>query len=520
MKRYSLYFSILFVLALHPKQIFGQVLYPNSELLNYYRFYEIKNIHNQQDRLNIFPSIMHQYNSTDSAEWNPWKIKTDYNHKTQLLPIRLENHYNTQIANGYNDGALWKGAGYTGSIQGGFTGDYGILKFTFAPIFFYSENSEFQLAPQNDSNNSFNYQFKSNRIDYVQRFGNKSFSDFDFGQSEIRLALKNFTIGLSTENIVWGPAQQNPIMMSNQAAGIPHIDLGTNKPINTKIGLFEAKFYYGILEKSDYFDQANTWNYRYWSGTSIGYSPSFLPSLTLGFNRSFYKKMADFKATDLLVFLGSFDDTDGDPAINDDFDQLGSLSVRWLFKEVGFETYFEFAKNDFGGKLHGTTPEHSRGYVIGFSKYFELKEEDVLKLTYEHTSLDKPKSYVYKYNNSWYTHAIVRSGYTNKGQLIGAGIGPGSISDYFEAIYINKSSYLQLAAQRTRFDDDYFYETQINNENNHDHEWTLSSSYSKFFNAYQIGTVFEYSYRKNKYFVENNNITNFYFGLTIQRYFR
>ncbi|MBU2912399.1 MULTISPECIES: capsule assembly Wzi family protein [Reichenbachiella] len=519
MNRYTIYFALC-MLIVHINTLHAQVLYPDSEYLEYYRILEIKN-EGISNRMNIFPTIVSQYNK-DSITWNPWKdnfqLDQQKNKSISLLPARLTNHYNSTYAHGYNDGALWKGKGYTGSIQGGVTGKYGLLEFTIAPIVFFSQNSAFELAPQTSDNNPYNYQFTNKRIDYVQRYGDQSFAEFDLGQTDIRLVYKSFTIGASTQNIVWGPAQRNPILLSNNSSGIPHIDIGTHKPVNTKIGRFEGKIYYGLLKKSDYFDEDTQWNHRYWSGFSASYNPSFLPSLYLGFNRVLYKKAKDFVPLDLLVFITNFDDNDGVDGVNDEYDQMGSITMRWFFREVGFETYLEFAKNDFGGKLYGTEPDHSRGYTLGFSKYIDLKNKDLIKLTYEHATLDQSKSNAYRATPTWYAHHIVKQGYTQKGQILGAGIGPGSSSDYFNAQYVFATGILQLTAQRIRFNDDYFYDT-IKDENRHDHEWTLESTFSKFIGNYLVGMHFGMNFRQNMYYVENNDKTNVSISLNLSKNF-
>ncbi|MEQ9467189.1 MAG: capsule assembly Wzi family protein [Ekhidna sp.] len=504
-------FAIVSLLA---RPSISQVLYPESEYLDYYRILEIKNP-DQERRLNIFPSILIPY-GVDSLGWDAWGNNTSAH--ARLVPVRWAHHYNSSYARSYNDGALWRGKGYTTSIQGGVQGKIGKLEFTLAPIVYFSQNADFELAEPRDENNPYNYQFRNKRIDYVQRYGDASFAAFNPGQSEVRAVFKKATIGVSTQNIVFGPAQFNPLILSNNASGIPHIDIGTYKPIKTRIGWIEGKVYYGMLKKSDYFDGSDEWNYRYWSALSVGYSPGFLPELTIGFNRAFYEKSTDFSPIDLLVFINKFDDTDGDPRINDEFDQMGSITMRWLFPEVGFEAYAEYGKNDFGGKIWGTAPEHARAYTLGISKYIDLTPSSILKLTYEHTSLDKAKNSIYRPYNSWYSHGIVKSGYTIDGQIIGGGIGTGSVSDVVDAQYFSPKGRLMFRIQRIRFDDDYFFE-EIQDELNHDHEWTLESAYSQFWGSYLVGFGAGLHFRQNQYFIKENDKTNLSLSLSITRAF-
>lgn len=498
----------------------AQILLPDSELLAYQRILELKN-DNIDQRLGIFPSLVNQYQK-DSLEWNVWsehyQPQSLKNKDIRLETIQFSNFYNSGYPRGYNDGAIWKGKGLTTVFQAGVSGKYGMIEYSFAPVIYYSQNAEYELAPQNGNTNIYNYQFNRN-VDFVQRYGDNSFTDFDWGQSAIHFVYKAFSIGASTQNVVWGPAQLSPMLLSNNAAGIPHVELGTHKPVNTKIGAIESKFYWGKLRESDYYDDNEENNNRFWAGFVLAYNPSFLPGLTLGFNRAFYKKAEEFVNKDLAIALWRFSDPNDIEGTNDEFDQMGSATVRWLFKEVGFEAYLEFGKNDFGGKLIASAePEHARGYTLGFSKYVDVLKTNVLKLTYEHTTIDKAKSGLYRGHNSWYTHGIVKHGYTQNGQVLGAGIGPGSNTDFFDAQYFFKSGRIQLIAQRIRFNDDYFIEN-IEDKFRHDHEWTMEAKYSQYWKGILVGVRAARSSRTNIYYELDNDMLNWSFGLTLTKQF-
>ena len=73
-----------------------------------------------------------------------------------------------------------------------------------------------------------------------------------FGQSSVRLNWKKLSIGISSENIWWGPSLRNSIMMSNHSQGFNHLTFNTIKPIKTFIGNFEWQFITGRLENSGY----------------------------------------------------------------------------------------------------------------------------------------------------------------------------------------------------------------------------------------------------------------------------
>ncbi len=494
----------------------SQVLDPNDMLLDYYKMLELKNPQ-MQERIGIHPSIVHSYQK-DSLKWNPWEeyliAPEDDKRSFKPLPIRTKASFNSNYARSYNDGAVWQGRGLTMQAQGGFTGKYGKIRYTFAPVIYWSQNRSFDLAENtNPEINRYNYQFNTRgSIDYVQRFGPDSFFDYDFGQSEIRVVFNWFTVGLSTQNIVLGPAQRNPIILGNTGGMMPHIDLGTDGPIETSIGKFEGKLYWGRMSESDYNNDLSTNPNQYFTGLAVAYSPKWIKGFQLGANRFFYKRWQDFTFQDYISGIVRYNPPEDRVFGNDDLDQTASLTMSWRFPEVGFEAYMEFAKSDFGGNVFRSEPEHARAITLGFIKVLEYNDFDI-KLNYEHTTLGQPKNSAYRFYNRYYSHSVVRNGYTHNGQLLGAGIGPGSNGDWFDAKVYFKKSMIGGTLQRIRFDDDYFFANFADKEL-HDFEWTLGMQYERLMKTGRLGLEFNFSNRKAVYFIEGNDETNVYAAIS------
>ena len=485
-------------------------------LLNYYKVLELKNPQMEQ-RMGIHPSIVHSYKK-DSLSWNPWSDYLvgleDKKETFKILPARVKASFHSDYARSYNDGAVWQGKGLTTQLQGGITGKYGKIRYTFAPIVFWSQNQPFELAENTDSDlNQYGYQFNPRgSIDYVQRFGPDSFYDFHFGQSEIRAVFNWFTVGLSTQNIVMGPAQRNPIVLGNTGGMIPHVDAGTDKPLNTSIGKFEGKIYWGRMNESDYNNPISTNPAQYFTALSVAYSPKWIEGFSLGANRVFYKTWGDFSFQDYISSIIRYNSPDDVAVGNDELDQTASLTMRWVFREVGFETYLEFAKNDFGGNVFRSEPEHARAITLGFIKLLDYQDFNIM-LNYEHTTLGQPKNFLYRRYNRYYSHNIVRNGYTHRGQLLGAGIGPGSNSDWFDAkVYFDKSM-IGATMQRIRFDDDYFFDN-FSRKEQHDFEWTLGLQYERLMTSGRLGLEFNLSNRVSTYFIEGNDKTNMFAAIS------
>jgi hypothetical protein len=253
----------------------------------------------------------------------------------------------------------------------------------------------------------------------------------DPGNSSIRLEVGAAAVGFGTENLWWGPGVRNAILMSNNAAGFPHAFLETGRPVDTRIGTFEGRWIFGRLQLSDWFDSAYVDPGRYLVGAVAAFSPAAVDGLTLGAARVFYALAPEggVSASEaLLVFQTPSKGklaTPENPKGDDERDQLFSLFARWRLPQSGFEAWFEWARNDHGNRIldYLLSPEHSQAYTLGIRKVASLEGGRLFSLTGELTHLERvPKGFA---NPPYYAHHLVPPGYTQRGQIIGAGVGTG-----------------------------------------------------------------------------------------------
>lgn len=400
--------------------------------------------------INIYPSIACRD-----------QIKGSFN----LLPIYWNNVYNSAYAKGMNDGPAWQGRGLNSTLAFGFSGRVGRLTYVISPMLEWVQNKPFYTGANLSNKNPFQYPF-DNHIDWVMRYGNNSFARLFPGQSQIALDLKPVLISLSTQNMRWGPAIYDPIIMSTNAPGIPHLRVGTDKPIHTGIGSFEGNLFWGTLKESKYFNSVAKDNIRYFSGIEIGYRPSFFKGFSLGIQRVFYTQtqyLTNFFYDGFIVFSRFFNNgkshlVNGN-LLNDYYDQLASLTFRWQDPATDFQIYFEWAREDFSSSINDfiQEPDHSRGYTAGIYKIFHISTGHSIRFIYEHTSLAVWETSFIRPTPSFYTHDLNQQGYTNNGQIIGASIGPGSQADRLNMAYLWGKNSLTFEYQRTRYNDDYFY---------------------------------------------------------------
>ncbi len=439
--------------------------------------------------------------------------------------------YNSTMPRTANDGALWAGKGLSTIISAGGELRWGHFTARLYPSVVYAQNQAFTLAvgPGNTAS-PYAYPWHAG-IDFPQRFGTSSLSSLDWGQSAIRYDRDWFTAGVSTENLWWGPAYRNPIIMSSAAPGFPHADLGTGRPVRTPIGDFELRWIWGILTRSSYSaDSGDT--RRVFNGGTIGYRPSFLPGLSLGFTRVLYQEWPH-DGWDAAEFLGLFSqftnaghtDKYGEP-INDYDDQLASMTARWLLPESGFEVYLEYAREDFPLSVRALVlqPDHSRAYTAGFQKTLPSPTGSYV-LRGENTVLGQTGTYSIaalggSSSPGYYTHGMVVEGYTNRGQLLGAPIGPGSNSQYLGLDHYTASGRTGIFVERIRYDDDYAFSSLQNVPNaelSQQVDLTLGLSLLRFSGTYDIGASMELTRRLNQYFVINNDVTNLKLSFSLTR---
>lgn len=371
------------------------------------------------------------------------------------------NSFNTASPYGQNDGALWQGRGYNTSFTTGAKIEGYGFEVTFKPMVTFSQNLKFEINSE-IYKNPYSYSFYSENIkdynssskfshiiDYVQRYGDNAFFDFSFGDSEIRWNWHTFTIGFGTQSPWLGPAQLNPMLGSNNATPYPKIDIGLRKTpvtipfIDLYIGDIEGRVWNGMLFESNYFDNNSNNNKRMLNAMSASYSPSFIPGFTFGLNRIF---MTYWKPENFSYILRLFTTKGGNALASsgNDEDQKFSIFIDWKFDKIGFEVYGEFGRDDFSSS-ETRNPFHTAIYTVGARQIIPLPWGLQSKLSLEWNNFEMSQDFQLQWPYlGYYAHGFVSQGYTNNGQIIGAGSGAFGNSQYVGyKIYFDKG-YLDL----------------------------------------------------------------------------
>ena len=456
--------------------------------------------------------------------------------KHQILPVTLQTSFNSFAPLGYNDGIMVPARGLQTLFTGGVFYRYKALSIQLKPEFLWAANTDFStfsLFQPDPTRQAMVYYLSTS--DIPERIGTDPISKFYAGQSAIRLSSPSVSFGISTENIWWGPGYRNSLLMTNNAPGFLHATFNTVKPVKTFLGKFEFQLIAGKLNGSGLEPSTadvtvggvnNFWpkpkDWRYISGITFNYQPKWVPGLFLGFSRVFhlYSKDLGSGLTDYLPILIPFEKKS--TVLEDDKkrDQLASVSARWVFPSVQLEIYGESGWNDYFINVWDffVSPDHSYASVLGFRKLFLRSPGRYYRLAVESTSMQMSTDRLLRNEGSWYRHWIVRSGYTQEGQVLGAGIGPGGSSQSLDFASVSPKNVLGFTIERYAHNLDFVYDGL----KNYDQKWVdllFSGYYQARYKEFGFTGSLSAAWIRNYQWELDNHRLNLQAKLSATRYF-
>jgi hypothetical protein len=354
----------------------------------------------------------------------------------EVLPLTISGEFNSHHPYGWNQTGMIDAKGIQGLISTGIYASVGPLSIQFKPEMIYAANTQFEYSSQYGA---------PTKPGYRHVFA---------GQSSVRLNIKGISLGVSTENMWWGPGIQNSLIMSNNAPGFLHATLNTTKPIKTPIGNFEFQLIAGkltedttvLLENKDlttpYYAQGDYGGYpndpsldklswRYLNGISASYNPKWIKGLFLGINRVAYTyndyigEHDGFIHNYLPVFVGLFRGGGTYANGSQHLKQIISVSGRYIFQRSHAEVYVEYGSGDNTQNLRDflMSPNHAAAFTAGLKKLFALENNKWLDFSTEVTQLAQSADNIIRTSGNWYNY---QGGYSNQGRILGAGYGMGS----------------------------------------------------------------------------------------------
>lgn len=374
-----------------------------------------------------------------------------------LLPVDLKMRFGNHFLLSQNDENFVPNSGNQVLLNAGILYKNNLVECKFSPRLLINSSprlSNSNFPTQYSKRIWYWYYDEINRIDRPFSFDAKSISTF-FGDSYLKIRIKNLNFGFSTTTQWIGSGYFNSLVSTNTAPGIPHFFLKSAKPLKIPGFKFEFLLYGGLMSNSNinfplksvdslqYLNRSTNLNWnRYVNGISIILNPSFTKNLFFGFTRLFYLNKSDLSSVKSYLPVFIFGRNPLDPVtVLDRKDQLIVLNFRYIFDKSKFEIYGEFGRNDFSANLRDfiLNPDHSAGYIFGFKKLVESKKNRHILFIIEYSNLQNSiiSTLVNRDRDGWYRHSQISGGYTNFGQVVGAGIGTGSKALNTDIIFFN-----------------------------------------------------------------------------------
>ena len=465
-------------------QAYTQTLTPGSPVLeDYFRRQQLLGKFNADYSFNFRPINFGAFGiPIDSTIFNSSKYSPNVvsflngQGVVKLLPAEVKFSYDSHHPTSRNDGAMIRARGAQTLLSAGIFTQLGPLTIQLKPEFVYAQNKSFPGFAESHFDETWARRYvRFNHIDEPERYGDSSYSKILPGQSSIRLNGWGLSLGVSTENIWWGPSMRNSIMMSNNAQGFEHITFNTSRPIKSPVGNFEWQFITGRLEASGftppdtsrtnqgtklYVPKKDDW--RYYQGFSLSYSPKWISGLSVGITRwvQAYSELIKETKNYLPAFSNLFRENDPDGVVENQRDQAAGLFLRWVWTDAMTEIYMEFNRNDASANFRDLIldSDHSRATTIGIHKLFNTKKKNhFLQLKWEWTQMEQTGGRLLRNAGAWYVHSRIKHGYTHNGEVIGASIGPGSNSHYLSVAWTHGMRKIGGAFERIAHDNDWFY---------------------------------------------------------------
>ena len=402
----------------------------------------------------------------------------------RAVPFAVLNQYNSRLPNRLNQGSANPNVGWQQLYSFGVDVKWkNTITVHFAPEHQFAENLPFPQYPR-ISTDWEQYYYYLNHIDNPERQGEQQINSWNPGQSFVQYRYKNWLAKVSTENKWWGPASFNPLILGNNASGFLHASISTGAPFRTPIGNVEGELIGGLLNNSGFGPPeqnristwSNTWLYnpkkekdRYLVGLVYSLQPKWVPGMYVGF------------AKIRMTYQNEF--------FSEASAAMGSWFMRYQMPKEHAEIYFEYGRSDTDINIANIfqNDPYGRGYTAGLKKGYSLgKTDQLILLGAEITNLSLPeKEQVNNQPKSWYLHEYIRQGFTHKGRVLGAGIGPGSNAQTVYVQWMKKMSFVGLRFNRVIHNLDFYHSTKYYQSDHFNQYWaTLNAAlyYSLHYN--------------------------------------
>jgi hypothetical protein len=396
--------------------------------------------------------------------------------------------YNSKVGYGRNMGLYYP--------ERGVADVYGIkarlqfqnIQIDLNPLLMRSQNRDFQELPITTPDWYWDIYYREylNRIDNPERLRTYPYMLTSMGHSSVSYTWRDHQVMVSSRNIWWGPAKRNSLIMSNNAPGFLHLSFNSRVPIGFRFGNLEYQVIWGRLNESGtdpvpprlytnfqpmpYRQKPDDW--RLLSGFALTWQPKWVNGLSVGLARTVMTYSQEIKRFDhLFSFLrrpymelpygdGMLGEQLREIDIRDRFDGIMIGYIRYVNTAENMEAYAEWGRRSRPGNFQDFLrfPFHTMGYTIGIEKLYPITANDsFIGIEAEITQLERTETWRVRSYTPWYVSENIPHGYTHRGQILGAAIGPGANSQYLGFNYIKDNNRVGIYGERHIYNNDLYY---------------------------------------------------------------
>ena len=451
--------------------------------------------------------------------------------KIKLLPYLTKMQWVQDHPYNWNDGAMVPAKGLQQLTRIGFNAQWKFIELQIAPELVSAQNQQFESFPLDAYEVIWRdyYRFY-NFIELPEKMGEKGYSKFLLGQSFLKFHYKKWAIEYSSANEWWGPAQRNALLLSTTGAGFMHISIKNQEPLNSTIGKFNFELMTGkvinggweppstfitfrgnklyvpknevwktvnYIQKNEFGeDQLVFENYRgiedkqrIISGINMNFQPKWVPTLTVGFEQTYMQYQKDMIYWQDYIPLKNIITNIPNDRIEKPIIQT-AFYFNYEMPQAQTTFYGEVGWNLTNTSLRNWVLQPDKGYAStwGVKKIFPTAKKYYWELLGELTQLQlltRADQFSNGIPPSWYLGSNIRQGFTNDGQLIGAGVGPGGSSQTMEFNWRKNKNRIGLTVERREHNTDF-----------NELAFTNSRDFRRYFVDFATTLKIDWTYRK------------------------
>ena len=361
-----------------------------------------------------------------------------------------------------DNGGVWAGKGLSLQLAMGFGGHLGPLRYGIFPAVYWSQNLDFVIADTAIVDHSSSvYPWVGPWIDWPQRMGSTAAGRVSPGQSFLEVTgWSRAVVGVSTENIWWGPSRRYPMLLGVTSDGFPHV---YGRSPTVAFGPFRTlvRALFGQLTESEYFDSLENNNRSLLSALRVEIGLGGLPGAQVAVTSMVRQRWGpglSFKdVLGLLVPRSTGQGGVGELAA----DGIGAVTLVLPVTSLGVRLHGTWGRGDFFLNAEDllTEPDHNQFWAVGLHQEWRRPDRGTTwALSAEHaSSAATPPQFLRQkkeFSVGVYRHPGATQGHTHRGQLFGASMGPGARATYFSLDRTRDDRLLGILVERILWDID------------------------------------------------------------------